>query len=325
MSSSWKPPGTDQNIALRLKIHSKGNERRIKKWLLGIQGVRRVEFDLNNGVVIVSGTIDPSTLLMMLENYGVKAEIFGPQRRPVSPVKDREIVGPQSKVINPLNDPDIAALLERLPRVSGGLQSVEGILGWQEGFAHLYSSPSSDESKRLMNLASHVAVFPNFSGVKSEENEVTFSELSEHRPQHPSPRPRIQSPFQSSRPRAEARASTVLNLVLSDSSLFCFSSLAAANFSCLRIFRERAPSEMATYPILQIVALQMRLFAVYRSSKSELSVWEVSRGTNWFSTRNSSRSGFDFCLDQRSLLSSTKPIQFCFFRLPESDLLATVN
>lgn len=123
--SSWKPPGTDQNIALRLKIHSKGNERRIKKWLLGIQGVRRVEFDLNNGVVIVSGTIDPPTLLMMLENYGVKAEIFGPQSRPVSPVKDREILGPQSKVINPLNDPDIAALLERLPRVSGGLKSVE--------------------------------------------------------------------------------------------------------------------------------------------------------------------------------------------------------
>ncbi|XP_019191763.1 PREDICTED: uncharacterized protein LOC109186295 [Ipomoea nil] len=127
--SSWsKAPGTDQNIAVRLKIHSKGDERRIKKWLLGIQGVRRVDFDVNNGVVIVSGTIDPPTLLMMLENYGVKAEIFGAQRRPVSPVKDTEIVAPpQSKVINPLNDPDIAALLERLPRISAGLQTVEVI------------------------------------------------------------------------------------------------------------------------------------------------------------------------------------------------------
>lgn len=126
--SSSETPVTDQTIAVRLKIHSKGSERRIKKWLLSIQGVRRVDFDVNNGVVVVSGTIDPPTLLLMLEYYGVKAEIDGHQRRPVSPVNDnREIVAQSNKVINPLNDPDIAVLLERLPGISAGLQTVEVI------------------------------------------------------------------------------------------------------------------------------------------------------------------------------------------------------
>nr|GMD86078.1 heavy metal-associated isoprenylated plant protein 6-like [Ipomoea batatas] len=105
------PP--EQKIILQLKIHSKDSERRIKKWMLGIQGVRRVDFDAERGVTIVSGTIDPPKLLMMLENYGVKAEIFGPHRRPVS------------ITTSPSLDPEISALLKRLPKNSAGLKTVE--------------------------------------------------------------------------------------------------------------------------------------------------------------------------------------------------------
>nr|GMC59279.1 heavy metal-associated isoprenylated plant protein 6-like [Ipomoea batatas] len=108
------PP--EQKIILQLKIHSKDSERRIKKWMLGIQGVRRVDFDAERGVTIVSGTIDPPKLLMMLANYGVKAEIFGPRRRPVSPV---------SIISSPLLDPEIAALLKSLPKNSARPKTVE--------------------------------------------------------------------------------------------------------------------------------------------------------------------------------------------------------
>lgn len=107
----------ERRITLQLKIHSKDSERRIKKWLLGIQGVSGVNFDVKRGVVIVSGTIDPPKLLMMLDSYGVKAEIFGHQRRPAA-------VSPPVDII-PLNDPDIAALLKHLPINSAGLETME--------------------------------------------------------------------------------------------------------------------------------------------------------------------------------------------------------
>nr|GLL20847.1 uncharacterized protein LOC109186295 [Ipomoea trifida] len=80
------PP--EQTIILQLKMHSKDSERILKKWMLMIQGVRRVDFDAHRGLVLVSGTIDPPTLVLMIEEFGYKVKIFeanGPPVRISSP------------------------------------------------------------------------------------------------------------------------------------------------------------------------------------------------------------------------------------------------
>lgn len=111
--------------------------------LLKIQGVYTVKIDEKLGNLVISGTVDPATILTMLEKLGRKAELLWEQG---TPIKDSQVhkashvqaglhhdginhsknvqIITQSKVINPLNDPDIMTQLEQLSAIPG-LQTIE--------------------------------------------------------------------------------------------------------------------------------------------------------------------------------------------------------
>lgn len=107
-------------FALKLKIHCKICEKKLKNMLLKIQGVHSVKIDEKLGNLVISGTVDPTTILTMLEKLGRKAELIWEQGQPINV---QTIT--QSKVINSLNDSDIMThQLEQLSRIPG-LQTME--------------------------------------------------------------------------------------------------------------------------------------------------------------------------------------------------------
>lgn len=109
-------------FALKLKIHCKICEKKLRNMLLKIQGVQSVQIDEKLGNLVISGTVDPTTILTMLEKLGRKAELIWEQGQPINV---QTIT--QSKVINSLNDSDIITRqLEQLSRIPG-LQTMEVI------------------------------------------------------------------------------------------------------------------------------------------------------------------------------------------------------
>nr|XP_016446465.1 PREDICTED: uncharacterized protein LOC107771572 [Nicotiana tabacum] len=96
-------------FALKMKVHCRDCEKKLKNELQNIKGVRSVEIDQKLGKAIISGKVDPAKILTRLEKVGREAEFWCEQehRR-----KDIKIVT-RSKVIDPLNDPDIMAELEQ--------------------------------------------------------------------------------------------------------------------------------------------------------------------------------------------------------------------
>lgn len=121
MAYSLVSPNT---FALKLKLHCKDCERKVRNLLLKIQGVHSVKIDEKLGNVVISGTVDPATILNVLEKLGRKAEILWEQGTPVNNSAKNVQIITQSKVINPLNDPDIMTQLEQLSGIPG-LQTIE--------------------------------------------------------------------------------------------------------------------------------------------------------------------------------------------------------
>ncbi|XP_009779156.1 uncharacterized protein LOC107786694 [Nicotiana tabacum] len=94
-------------FALKMKVHCRDCEKKLKNELQNIKGVRSVEIDQKLGKVIISGKIDPAKILTKLEKVGREAEFWCEQEH-----RRKDIVT-RSKVIDPLNDPDIMAQLEQ--------------------------------------------------------------------------------------------------------------------------------------------------------------------------------------------------------------------
>ncbi|XP_019193150.1 PREDICTED: heavy metal-associated isoprenylated plant protein 6-like [Ipomoea nil] len=131
MSLSLVAPTT---FALKLKIHCNGCEKKLKQMLLKVQGVHSIRVDAKQGHVLITGTVDPPTILTMLEKLGRKAELLweqgSPAPSPASPTtatergKDVEIVMQSLKGIKPLSYQDIMENPEQLSEIPG-LQTVE--------------------------------------------------------------------------------------------------------------------------------------------------------------------------------------------------------
>ncbi|OIT37470.1 hypothetical protein A4A49_16039 [Nicotiana attenuata] len=117
MAYSLVSPNT---FALKLKIHCKDCERKVKNMLLKIQGVHSVKIDEKLGNVVISGTVDPAIILTVLEKLGRKAEILWEQGTPVNNSAKNVQIITQSKMINP----DIMTQLEQLSGIPG-LKTVE--------------------------------------------------------------------------------------------------------------------------------------------------------------------------------------------------------
>ncbi|KAH0673440.1 hypothetical protein KY284_024527 [Solanum tuberosum] len=110
--------------------------------LLKVQGVHSLKIDAKLGNIVISGIVDPATIITMLKKHGRKAQLLWEQGIPIkdSPVdkasrvhsefeeghnsKNDQIITQSNKVINPLNDPDIMNQLEKLSRIPG-LQTME--------------------------------------------------------------------------------------------------------------------------------------------------------------------------------------------------------
>ncbi|XP_059317686.1 uncharacterized protein LOC132068194 [Lycium ferocissimum] len=120
MAYSLVSPNT---FALNLKLHCKICEKTLKNMLLKIQGVHSVKIDEKLGNVVISGTVDPATILTMLEKLGRKAELLWEQGTPIKNEKNVQIIT-QSKVIDPLHDPEIMTQVEQLSGIPG-LQTIE--------------------------------------------------------------------------------------------------------------------------------------------------------------------------------------------------------
>ncbi|XP_060212667.1 uncharacterized protein LOC132640198 [Lycium barbarum] len=120
MAYSLVSPNT---FALNLKLHCKICEKTLKNMLLKIQGVHSVKIDEKLGNVVISGTVDPATILTMLEKLGRKAELLWEQGTPIKNEKNVQIIT-QSKVIDPLHDPETMKYVEQLSGIPG-LQTIE--------------------------------------------------------------------------------------------------------------------------------------------------------------------------------------------------------
>ncbi|MCD7463160.1 hypothetical protein HAX54_050052 [Datura stramonium] len=82
------PLVTPNTFALKLKIHCKICEKKLRNMLLKIQGVYSVKIDEKLGNLVISGTVDPATILTMLEKLGRKAELLWEQG---TPIKDSQV------------------------------------------------------------------------------------------------------------------------------------------------------------------------------------------------------------------------------------------
>ncbi|CDP00085.1 unnamed protein product [Coffea canephora] len=114
------------NFILKLKIHCSKCENKLKRMLLRVAGVHSVSIDAKQGTVAISGNVEPSTILMLLEKgVGRKAELLWEQSPSASSTSSKldgqnlEIIA-ESKVVDELfNDPNVVAQLERLSGIQG--------------------------------------------------------------------------------------------------------------------------------------------------------------------------------------------------------------
>ncbi|OIT20172.1 PREDICTED: uncharacterized protein LOC109220549 [Nicotiana attenuata] len=144
MAYSLVSPNT---FALKLKLHCKDCERKVRNLLLKIQGVHSVKIDEKLGNVVISGTVDPATILTILEKLGRKAEILWEQGTPVNNSAKNVQIITQSEMINPLNDPDIMTQLEPLSGIPG-LKTVEVIKTIKLTFQEERNDPGNTDNNK---------------------------------------------------------------------------------------------------------------------------------------------------------------------------------
>ncbi|XP_073308727.1 uncharacterized protein [Primulina huaijiensis] len=70
-----------QTCVLRVNIHCEGCKDKVKKKLQKVEGVYKVNIDVEKGLVFVSGNVDPAVLIEKLEKSGKHAELLGVQNR----------------------------------------------------------------------------------------------------------------------------------------------------------------------------------------------------------------------------------------------------
>ncbi|OIT03478.1 PREDICTED: uncharacterized protein LOC109225550 [Nicotiana attenuata] len=104
-------------FALKMKVHCRDCEKKLKNELQNIKGVRSVEIDQKLGKVIISGKVDPAKILTKLEKVGREAEFWCEQEQ-----SRKDIT--RSKVIDPLNDPDIMTQLKQFSDLSDEIVEV---------------------------------------------------------------------------------------------------------------------------------------------------------------------------------------------------------
>ncbi|XP_028780839.1 heavy metal-associated isoprenylated plant protein 34 [Neltuma alba] len=68
-----------QSCVLKVNIHCDGCEHKVKKLLQKIDGVYSVNIDAEQGKVLVTGNVDPGTLIKKLKSSGKHAELWGPK------------------------------------------------------------------------------------------------------------------------------------------------------------------------------------------------------------------------------------------------------
>ncbi|GAA0165461.1 hypothetical protein LIER_20860 [Lithospermum erythrorhizon] len=68
-----------KTFVLGLKLHCKGCEAKVKRKLLSLQGVHTVSIDSKKGHITITGTIDPPTIISLLEKYRKKAVLLWEQ------------------------------------------------------------------------------------------------------------------------------------------------------------------------------------------------------------------------------------------------------
>ncbi|KAI3445276.1 hypothetical protein Pfo_001941 [Paulownia fortunei] len=72
-----------QTCVLRVDIHCDGCKHKVKNKLQKIEGVCKVNIDVEQGKVTVSGNVDPATLMKKLEKAGKHAELWRAQKGPI--------------------------------------------------------------------------------------------------------------------------------------------------------------------------------------------------------------------------------------------------
>ncbi|PHT82437.1 hypothetical protein T459_15452 [Capsicum annuum] len=113
-------------FALKLKIHSKICEKELKNMLLKIQDVHSVKIDEKLGNLVISGTVDPATIITMLEKLGRKPELLWVQGIPINgnQVHKASRVHAGFDEGNDSKHVRIMTQLEQLSRIPG-LQTIE--------------------------------------------------------------------------------------------------------------------------------------------------------------------------------------------------------
>ncbi|WOG93912.1 hypothetical protein DCAR_0313200 [Daucus carota subsp. sativus] len=113
-----------KTFVLKTNIHCSGCEKKIKKLLQDIGGVHRISIDAAQGEIKISGTIDPQTLLKLLQKNGKKSELVW---EPLIDQKDLKIMRRPKSPVNKyhgIHDEDVVSRLQKLSEIKG-LKSVE--------------------------------------------------------------------------------------------------------------------------------------------------------------------------------------------------------
>uniref|UniRef100_A0A0D9XSE0 HMA domain-containing protein n=1 Tax=Leersia perrieri TaxID=77586 RepID=A0A0D9XSE0_9ORYZ len=66
-----------QTCVLKVNIHCDGCQKKVKKILHKIEGVYQTRMDAEKGMVMVSGQVDPATIIKKLSKVGKRAELWG--------------------------------------------------------------------------------------------------------------------------------------------------------------------------------------------------------------------------------------------------------
>nr|GEV57754.1 heavy metal-associated isoprenylated plant protein 37 [Tanacetum cinerariifolium] len=72
--------------ALKVNIHCHGCKRKVKKILKKIEGVYSVDIDAEHGKVLVTGNVDPTTLIKKLVKSGKHAELWPSSDQDISSI-----------------------------------------------------------------------------------------------------------------------------------------------------------------------------------------------------------------------------------------------
>ncbi|CAK9181487.1 unnamed protein product [Ilex paraguariensis] len=94
MNHSMVAPKT---FVIKLYIHCKGCERKLKRLLQNIPGVDSIAIDAKQGTMTVSGTVDPQTVITTLGKVGKMAELLLEQSPPTANNRNLQIL-PRSEV-----------------------------------------------------------------------------------------------------------------------------------------------------------------------------------------------------------------------------------